>query len=73
MVLLGRHSAGPGPRAGRSVPVRPLIVVPLLAAAILIAGAAAGGWVLWPLWWLLPIMLVRFGWRHRGWRRRQWH
>ena len=53
--------------------VRPLIVVPLLAAAILIAGAAAGGWVLWPLWWLLPIMLVRFGWWHRGWRRRQWH
>jgi hypothetical protein len=51
---------------------RPLIVVPLLAVAILIAGATAGGWVLWPLWWLLPIMLIRFGWWHRGWRSRQW-
>ncbi len=59
------------PQPGTRLP-RPLIVVPLLAAAILIAGAAAGGWVLWPLWWLLPIMLVRFGWWHRGWRRRQW-
>jgi len=47
-------------------------VVPLLAAAFLIAGAAAGGRVLWPLWWLLPIMVLRFGWWRRGWRRRLW-
>jgi hypothetical protein len=55
------------PQPGAPFP-RPFIVVPLLAAAILIAGAAAGGWVLWPLWWLLPIMLVRFGWRRRQWQ-----
>jgi hypothetical protein len=46
-----------------------LILVPLLAAAILIAGIAAGGahhlWVAWPLWWLIPIMVLRFSW----WRR----
>jgi hypothetical protein len=59
------------PQPGMRLP-RPLILVPLLAAAILIAGAAAGGWVLWPLWWLVPIMLLRFGWWGRGWRRRQW-
>ena len=55
-----------------------LVVVPLLAAAILIAGVVAGGWhhqwaggwVLWPLWWLIPVMLLRFGWWGRGWRRR---
>ena len=49
---------------------RPLLALALLAVAILIAGAAARGWVLWPLWWLLPVMLVRFGWWHRGWRGR---
>jgi hypothetical protein len=53
-------------------PPRPLILVPLLAAAILIAGAAAGGWVFWPLWWLVPIMLWWSGWWGRGWRSRQW-
>jgi Domain of unknown function (DUF1707) len=65
----GEESSVPQP--GTRLP-RPLILVPLLAAAILIAGAAAGGWVLWPLWWLVPIMLLRFGWWGRGWRRRQW-
>lgn len=59
------------PQAAGQFP-RPLILVPLLAATILIAGAAAHRWVLWPLWWLLPIMLVRLGWWRRGWRRRQW-
>jgi uncharacterized protein DUF1707 len=56
--------------------LRPLVVVPLLAAAILIAGVAAGGWhhgwVPWPLFWLLPIMVLRFGWWRRNWRGRQW-
>jgi hypothetical protein len=46
--------------------------VPLLAAAILIAGATAGGWVFWPLWWLVPIMLWWSGWWGRSWRSRQW-
>ena len=72
------HSSAPQP--GTRLPT-PLILVPLLAAAILIAGAVAGGWhhrwtggwVPWPLWWLVPIMLLRFGWWGRGWRRRQWH
>lgn len=59
------------PQPGTRLP-GPLILVPLLAAAILIGGAAAGGWVLWPLWWLLPVMMLRFGWRRRGWRSRQW-
>lgn len=59
------------PQPGTRLP-GPLILVPLLAAAILIGGAAAGGWMLWPLWWLLPIMVLRFGWWRRGWRRRQW-
>jgi hypothetical protein len=38
---------------------------------ILAAGITSGpaGWMLWPLWWLLPIMALRFGW----WRRRQWN
>jgi hypothetical protein len=59
------------PQPGTRLP-GPLILVPLLAAAILIGGAAAAGWMLWPLWWLLPIMVLRFGWWRRGWRRRQW-
>jgi uncharacterized protein DUF1707 len=65
-----REESSP-PQPGTRLP-GPLILVPLLAAAILIAGAAAGGWVLWPLWWLLPIMVLRLGCWHRGWRRRQW-
>jgi len=44
--------------------------------AILIAGVAAGGWhhgwVPWPLFWLLPVMVLRFGWWRRSWRGRQW-
>ena len=63
------------PQPGARFP-RPLIVVPLLAAAILIAGVAAGGWhhgwVPWPLFWLLPVMVLRFGWWRRNWRGRQW-
>jgi uncharacterized protein DUF1707 len=72
----------PPARAESSTPqpgaefLRPLVVVPLLAAAILIAGVAAGGWhhgwVPWPLFWLLPIMVLRFGWWRRNWRGRQW-
>jgi hypothetical protein len=65
------------PQPGTHLPGA-LILVPLLGAAFLIAGAVAGGWhhqwaggwVLWPLWWLLPIMMLRFGWWRRGWRRR---
>lgn len=60
-----------------AVPLRrPLFLIPLLAAAILIAGAAAGdwhhGWEPWPLWWLIPIIVVlRLGWwRRNGWGRR---
>jgi hypothetical protein len=67
------ESSTPQPRAQSP---RPLILVPLLAAAILIAGAAAGGWhhgwVPWPLLWLLPIIVMRFGWWRRNWRGRQW-
>jgi hypothetical protein len=59
------------PQPGTRLP-GPLILVPLLAAAIVIGGATAGGKVLWPLWWLLPIMVLRFGWWRRGWRSRQW-
>lgn len=70
--------SAPQPRAWRSPHLA--VLVPLLFTAILIAGFAAGGWhhrwdggwVLWPLWWLLPIMVLRFGWWRRGWRRRQW-
>ena len=63
------------PQPGVQFP-RPLILVPLLIAAILIAVAAASGWhhgwVPWPLLWLLPIMVLRFGWWRRNWRGRQW-
>jgi hypothetical protein len=49
-------------------------LVPLLFAAILIAGSAAGGrhggWALWPLWWLVPVIVLRFAWWRRGWQRR---
>jgi hypothetical protein len=56
------------------------ILVPLLFATILVAGSVAGGWhhrwdggwVLWPLWWLVPIVVLRFAWWRRGWQRRQW-
>ena len=52
------------------------VLVPLLFAAILIAGSAAGGrhggWALWPLWWLVPVIVLRFAWWRRGWQRRQW-
>lgn len=55
---------------------RPLLAVPLLAAVILIAGIAGGGWhhgwVPWPLWWLIPIMVLRLSWWRRNWRVRQW-
>jgi hypothetical protein len=55
---------------------RPLLAVPLLAVVILIAGIAAGGWhhgwVPWPLWWLIPIMVLRLSLGRRNWRRRQW-
>ena len=63
------------PQPGARLPGT-LILVPLLVAAMLIAGIAAGGahhlWVAWPLWWLLPVMVLRFGWWRRGWRGQQW-
>jgi hypothetical protein len=61
------------PQPGMRLPGT-IILVPLLAAAILIAGIAAGGahhlWVPWPLWWLIPIMVLRFSWWRRNWRGR---
>jgi len=66
-----REESSP-PQPGMRLP-GPLTLVPLLAAAFLIAGAASGRGVLWPLWRLLPIMALRSGWRRRDWRRRQWH
>jgi hypothetical protein len=67
----------PQPRAWAP---RLAILVPLLFATILIAGSVAGGshhhwgggWALWPLWWLVPIVVLRFAWWRRGWQRRQW-
>jgi Domain of unknown function (DUF1707) len=54
----------------------PAVALPLLFALILITAFAAGGgrhgWVPWPLWWLLPIMILRFAWWRGGWRRRPW-
>lgn len=70
-----RYESG-APQPGTRLP-RALILMPLLAAAILIAGVAAGGWhhgwVPWPLLWLIPIMVLRFGWWRRGWRKSQWN
>jgi hypothetical protein len=64
-------SPAPRTRLGR----RP-VAVPLLFALILITTFAAGGsrhgWVAWPLWWLLPVMILRFAWWRGGWRRRPW-
>jgi hypothetical protein len=58
----------------RAWPRRLPVAVPLLFAVILIATFAAGGrqhgGVPWPLWWLLPIMILRFAWWRGGWRRR---
>ena len=63
------------PQPGARLPGT-LILVPLLVVAMLIAGIAAGGahhlWVAWPLWWLVPVMVLRFSWWRRGWRGRQW-
>jgi len=28
--------------------------------------------VAWPLWWLVPVLVLRFTWWRRGWRGRQW-
>src|SRR6516164_551306 len=53
------------PQPGTRLPGT-LILVPLLAAAILTAGIAAGGAhhprLAWPLWWLIPIIVLRFSW-----------
>lgn len=69
-----REDSG-APLPGKRLPGA-LILVPLLPAAILIAGAAAGGahhpWAAWPLWWLVPIIVLRFSWWWRNWRKRQW-
>ena len=66
-----REAPAPQPRAW--APRLPFLV-PLLFAAILIAGSAAGGrhggWALWPLWWLVPVIVLRFAWWRRGWQRR---
>ena len=71
-----REAPAPQPRTW--APRLPFLV-PLLFAAILIAGSAAGGrhgswalWPLWPLWWLVPVIVLRFAWWRRGWQRRQW-
>jgi hypothetical protein len=63
------------PQPARPLP-RFLFLIPL-AAAVLIVGAAVGGghrgWEPWPLWWLVPIIVVlRFGWWRRNWRGRRW-
>jgi hypothetical protein len=64
------------PQPGTRLP-GPLILMPVLAAAILVAGVAAGGWhhvwVPWPLFWLIPIIVLRFSWWRRNWRGRQGH
>jgi hypothetical protein len=48
--------------------------VPLLFVTILIAGSATNGrhsgWVLWPLLWVIPIIVLRFAWWRRGSQRR---
>ena len=66
-----REAPAPQPRTW--APRLPFLV-PLLFAGILIAGSAAGGrhggWALWPLWWLVPVIVLRFAWRRRGWQRR---
>ena len=57
-------------------PRRLPLLLPLLVAVILIGTFAAGGWrhgwVPWPLWWLLPIMILRLAWWRGAWRRRPW-
>ena len=66
-----REAPAPQPRTW--APRLPFLV-PLLFAAILIAGSAAGGrhggWALWPLWWLVPVIVLRFAWWRRGRQRR---
>ena len=51
-------------------------LVPLIFAFILIAGSAGngrhGGWVLWPLLWIVPIIALRLAWWRRGWQHRRW-
>ena len=68
-----REAPAPQPRTW--APHLPFLM-PLLFAAILIAGSAAsgrhGGWALLPLWWLVPVIVLRFAWWRRGWQRRQW-
>ena len=60
----------------RTWPGRLPLILPLLVAVILISTFAAGGWrhggVPWPLWWLLPIMILRLAWWRGAWRRRPW-
>lgn len=73
-------SAAPSDQRRPRLPSLVPFLVPLLFVAILIAGSAAGGWhhrwaggwAPWPLLWLIPIILLRFGWWRRSWRRRQW-
>lgn len=70
---LREASVTPQPRAW--APRLPFLV-PLIFVVILIAGSTAngrhGGWVLWPLWWVIPFIVLRFAWWRRGWQRRQW-
>jgi hypothetical protein len=68
-----RETVARSSRSGRRLVYLP-VLVPLLFAAVLIAGVAGGAdgphhregpWVLFPLFWLVAIAVLRFGW----WRR----
>src|ERR1700736_1233864 len=56
--------------APRTWPHRLPAAFPLLLALVLTSTFAAGGWrhgwVAWPLWWLLPVMILRFAWWRGG-------
>jgi hypothetical protein len=72
-----RTSGEPRAAARPRPPLVPLLI-PVLAAAVLVAvglaaGAAGGGWhhhwaagvFWWPAWWLIPVMALRLLWARR--------
>ena len=77
---LPRRLAAHAEPPARSRPPLPLVLLPVLAAAVLVtaivAGGAAGGswhhqWGLgMALWWLVPLMALRLLWWRRGGIRR---